>query len=55
MRRVPFVAKFAMSSAAAYLLCIKLWNNNIYEAELYEIALKYRDKYDKGPQEEKDL
>ena len=35
MRRVPFLAKFALSSAAAWLLCARLWDNNIYEAELY--------------------
>jgi hypothetical protein len=47
MRRVPFPLKFVMSSSVAYYMCIKLWNNNIYEAELYQVALKYRDKYDK--------
>lgn len=46
MRRVPFLAKFAMSSAVSFYMCKKLWDNNIYEAELYEIALKYRDRYD---------
>jgi len=48
MRRVPFVIKFAASSAIAYFMCNKLWNNNIYEAELYEVALRYRDRYDKN-------
>lgn len=47
MRRVPFPLKIAASSALAYYMCSKLWDNNIYEAELYEVALKYRDKYDK--------
>jgi hypothetical protein len=28
-------------------MCYKLWENNIYESELYEVALKYRNKYDK--------
>lgn len=28
-------------------MCKRLWDNNIYEAELYQIALRYRDKYDK--------
>lgn len=48
MRRVPFVVKFALSSGVAFYMCNKLWNNNIYEAELYEVALRYRDRYDKS-------
>lgn len=47
MRRVPFLMKFAVSTAAAYYMCSKLWDNNIYEAELYEVALRYREKFDK--------
>lgn len=47
MRRVPFIFKFTVSSLVAYYMCKKLWENNIYEAELYEVAVKYRDKYDK--------
>jgi hypothetical protein len=35
MRRVPFLIKFGLSSAAAFYMCNKLWDNNIYEAELY--------------------
>ena len=35
MRRVPFLVKFTISSAAAFYLCNKLWDNNIYEADLY--------------------
>lgn len=46
MRRVPFLAKFGMSSMVAFYMCKKLWEDNIYEAELYEVALKYRDRYD---------
>ena len=48
MRKVPFVLKFAMSSGVAFYMCNKLWNNNIYESELYEVALRYRDRYDKS-------
>jgi hypothetical protein len=48
MRRMPFLGKFAMSSLVAYYMCSKLWDNNIYEAELYEVAVKYRDRYDKA-------
>eukprot|EP00347_Sterkiella_histriomuscorum_P013521 403364396 len=47
MRRVPFLLKFSLSSAMAFYMCNKLWDNNIYEAELYEVALRYRDRFDK--------
>ena len=47
MRRVPFLAKFVVSTGVAYYMCSKLWDNNIYESELYEIAIKYRERYDK--------
>jgi len=48
MRRVPFVVKFGVSSLAAYFMCKRLWDHNIYEAELYKVALKYRPMYDKS-------
>lgn len=35
MRRVPFAMKLSLSSVIAYSMCRKLWDNNIYEAELY--------------------
>ncbi len=47
MRRVPFLIKIGISSAATYYMLSKLWDNNIYDADLYNVALKYRDKYDK--------
>jgi hypothetical protein len=47
MRRVPFLLKFAISTASAFYFCNKLWDSNIYEADLYQVALKYREKYDK--------
>lgn len=47
MRRVPFLLKFAVSAGVSYYMCTKLWDSNIYEAELYEVALRYRDRYDK--------
>ena len=34
-RRIPFVFKFALSTYVSYYMCKKLWENNIYEAELY--------------------
>jgi hypothetical protein len=47
MRRVPFLAKFAISTALTYYMCSRLWDSNVYQAELYEIALRYRDRFDK--------
>ena len=47
MRRAPFLVKFTISSLGALYMCNKLWNKNIYESELYEVAIKYRDRYDK--------
>lgn len=47
MRRIPFTPKLALSTGLAFYMCKKLWDNNIYEAELYQVALKYREKYDK--------
>lgn len=35
MRRVPFALKLAMSSVVSLYMCKCLWENNIYEAELY--------------------
>ena len=46
MRKIPFVAKFAVSTLITYFMCKKLWNSNIYEAELYSVAIKYRSKFD---------
>ena len=34
-RRIPFVFKFAVSTFVSVYMCKKLWENNIYEAELY--------------------
>lgn len=47
LRRVPFLAKFAVSTGIAFYMCNKLWESNTYEAELYQVALRYREKYDK--------
>jgi hypothetical protein len=35
MRRVPFAVKLGFSSLISYQMCKRLWENNIYEAELY--------------------
>lgn len=47
MRKVPFAAKFTVSSLMAVYMCSRLWDSHIYEAELYNVALKYRKLYDK--------
>lgn len=47
MRRVPFAVKFTASTAISLYFSYKLFQNNIYEAELYEVAVRYRNKYDK--------
>ena len=54
MRRVPFLAKFILSSAGALYMCSRLWDSNVYEAELYEVALQYRDKFDKAYNQKKE-
>lgn len=46
MRRIPFVFKFGLSTVAACYMCHKLWEKHIYEVELYQVAIKYREKYD---------
>ena len=46
MRRIPFVFKLSLSSGLAFYMCKKLWEDNIYEAELYSIAIRYRNKFD---------
>jgi hypothetical protein len=47
MRKLPFAAKLSISTIASVYFSYKLFQNNIYEAELYEIALRYRNRYDK--------
>jgi hypothetical protein len=47
MRRVPFLAKIAVSSGITIYMCRRLWDSNIYEAELYQVSLRYRERYDK--------
>ena len=46
MRHVPFLAKFAVSTLTAYAMCHKLYEGNIYDPELYRIAIKYRPQFD---------
>jgi hypothetical protein len=41
------MVKFSISTLVSIYMCKMLWENNIYEAELYQVALRYRSKYDK--------
>ena len=51
MRRVPFLLKFAVSSLVSMQMCRLLWAKQIYEPDLYRIAIKYRPYYDKTLEE----
>ena len=42
MKSVPFPIKFTITSLVAYTMCVKLYEKQVYEPELYRIALKYR-------------
>ena len=46
-RNVPFVAKVAFTTIMSFSMCYSLYKKNLYEIELYTLALKYRDNYDK--------
>jgi len=46
MRSVPFFAKFGVSTLIAVAMCRSLWTKQVYEADLYRVALKYRNQYD---------
>ena len=46
MRNVPFVAKFALSTSVSFYVSYQLWKDDIYNPELYKLALKYRPEYD---------
>ena len=55
MRRVPIVFRMTISSLIAASACNFLYNKQIYNPELYRIALKYRPSYDpKGLDQEKE-
>ena len=47
MRRVPFPLKICISSLVAGTLCRKLYLKQIYEPELYKVALNYRPEFDR--------
>ena len=37
MRKVPFVVKFGLSSLVAYTMSLKLYENYVYEPEIYRV------------------
>lgn len=47
MKRVPVSLKLGLSWFIAFGMCYKLWQDNIYDAQLYKVALNYRNSYDK--------
>ena len=46
MSSVPFPLKLAISTAVAGTMCRKLYFHQIYEPDLYRVALKYRSEFD---------
>jgi hypothetical protein len=46
MRKVPFPLKLFLSSSLTGLMCYHLYNDHLYDEDLYRVALKYRHEYD---------
>ena len=46
MRHIPFIAKFTISTMATFAICSRLYSDNVYEPEVYRLALKYRTYFD---------
>ena len=46
MRAVPFPLKLAISSVVAGFMGRQLYFRQIYEPDLYKVALKYRSEFD---------
>ena len=45
-RRLPFVLKLGISSSIAGMMAYALYQDGLYDENLYRIALKYRMEYD---------
>ena len=43
MRKVPIVFKFTLSFLISGGMTYALYNDNLYDEQLYSLALKYRD------------
>ena len=48
MRNVPFVLKFSLTCSVSMFMCYRMWEDHIYDPELYKLAVKYRENYDHG-------
>jgi len=46
MRRLPLVLKLGISSSMAGIMSYMLYQDGLYDENLYRIALKYRTEYD---------
>jgi len=46
MKRVPFALKISLTTMASIGMCYNAWRNNLYDPDLYRLAIKYRHKYD---------
>lgn len=56
MRQCPFPIKFGVSLILPVSACWMLKNKQVYNPDLYEMALKYREHYDgEGLEREKDF
>ena len=47
MRHLPIVLKLGVSSTMAGVMTYLLYQDHLYEEDLYRVALKYRAEYDK--------
>lgn len=46
MRRIPFLFKLGFSSCLSGLMCYYLYHDNMYQENLYKLAVKYRPEFD---------
>ena len=46
MRSVPLVLKLGLSTSVSGAMCYLLYYDNLYDDDLYKLALKYRTEYD---------
>jgi hypothetical protein len=46
MRRVPLVAKLGISTGLSSYMCYLLYNDSLYDEDLYRVSLKYRHRFD---------
>lgn len=46
MRNVPFALRFGLTCSVSLFMYHKMWEDYIYDPEIYRLALKHREKYD---------